>query len=94
MVRYPVRVAEDDNNTILVTFPDFPEAHTFGDTLARRLNVHLPQVDRLLNLKHGSKLDHAAHLIDVLSADGKSRGTGIVTVPVAAHSVPRWSRTM
>jgi hypothetical protein len=36
----------------------------------------------------------AAHLIDVLSADGKSRGTGIVTAPVAAHSVPRWSRTM
>jgi antitoxin HicB len=119
MVRYPVRLEEDDNNTILVTFPDFPEAHTFGDSkdealahavdaletiidayirdrrpipapsklqgdsialpallrtkvqlyeamrtqrvgkaeLARRLNVHLPQVDRLLNLKHGSKLD-------------------------------------
>ena len=36
----------------------------------------------------------SAHLIDVFSADGKSRGTGIVTVPVAAHSVPRWSRTM
>jgi len=36
----------------------------------------------------------AAHLIEVLSADGKSRGTGIVTAPVAAHSVPRWSRTM
>lgn len=35
-----------------------------------------------------------AHLIDVLSAVGKSRGTGIVTAPVAAHSVPRWSRTM
>ncbi len=25
--------------------------------LARLLNVHLPQVDRLLDLKHGSKVD-------------------------------------
>jgi antitoxin HicB len=25
--------------------------------LARRLNCHLPQVDRLLNLRHGSRLD-------------------------------------
>src|SRR6185503_18315270 len=36
----------------------------------------------------------SVHLIDVLSVVGKSRGTGIVTAPVAAHSVPRWSRTM
>ena len=28
-------------------------------------------------------------LIEVLSAVGKSLGTGIVTEPVAAHSVPR-----
>ena len=26
--------------------------------LARRLNWHLPQVDRLLNLKHASRLEH------------------------------------
>jgi antitoxin HicB len=120
MLRYPFRLAKDDNGTLLVTFPDFPEAHTFGDTkeeaearavdaletiidayirgrravpmpgpaagtpsvslpalvaakvqlyeamrtseigkaeLARRLNVHLPQVDRLLDVRHGSKLD-------------------------------------
>ena len=31
----------------------------------------------------------ASHLIDVLSAVGKSLGTGIVTELVAAHSVPR-----
>jgi antitoxin HicB len=128
MVRYPVTLAPDDNDTILVTFPDFPEAHTFGDDeseaiaraddaletvidayirdkrdipapsrvtgasvtlpslvaakvqiynqmrqqrvgkaeLARRLGAHLPQVDRLLDLKHGSKLDQleaAAHAL-------------------------------
>jgi antitoxin HicB len=115
---YPVRLTPDDNDTILVTFPNFPEAHTFGETtddalahavdalatvvdayirdrraipppspgkitvplpalmaskvalyeamrekhvgkaeLARRLNWHLPQVDRLLDVRHGSRLD-------------------------------------
>jgi antitoxin HicB len=115
---YPLRLAADDNDTILVTFPDFPEAHTFGKTadealvhavdalacvvdayirdrraiprpssgkitvplpalmaskvalyelmreqhvgkaeLARRLDWHLPQVDRLLDVRHGSRLD-------------------------------------
>ena len=29
---YPVLLTPDDNNTIRVSFPDFPEAHTFGDT--------------------------------------------------------------
>jgi len=128
MVRYPVTLAPDDNDTILVTFPDFPEAHTFGDDksealaravdaletvidayirdrrdiptpsaitnasvtlsslvaakvqiytamrqqhigkadLAKRLGAHLPQIDRLLDVRHGSKLDQleaAAHAL-------------------------------
>lgn len=115
---YPVRLEPDDNGTVLVSFPDFPEAHTFGDDgpdallraqdalatvidayikdrrpmpapseglprvpvpalvaakvqlyeamlagrikkseLARRLHWHLPQVDRLLDIRHGSKLE-------------------------------------
>lgn len=128
MVRYPVMLTQDDNNTILVTFPDFPEAATFGEDeaealvravdaletiidayirgkrdipapsavtdagvvlpplvhtkvqiyaamraqhvgkaeLAKRLNVYLPQVDRLLDVKHVSKIDQleaAAHAL-------------------------------
>ena len=117
---YPVRLERDDNDTILVSFPDFPEAHTYGNDvenaltrapdalataidayikdrrdiplpsaivtkhrvtvsalveakirlyetmrdakvrksdLARRLDWHLPQVDRLLEMTHGSKLE-------------------------------------
>src|SRR5262245_2757986 len=117
---YPVKLERDDNETILVSFPDFPEAHTSGDDvedalrrapdalataidayikdrrdiplpsavsakhrvtvpalieakirlyeamrdarvgkseLARRLDWHLPQVDRLLAMTHGSKLE-------------------------------------
>jgi antitoxin HicB len=120
MLRYPVKLQRDTNGTILVSFPDVPEAHTFGDDreealaravdaletalmgyvedrltipgpspfrrgpcivlpalteaklalysamragrmskteLARRLNCHLPQVDRLLDLGHSSRLD-------------------------------------
>lgn len=126
--RYPVRLMEDDNETVLIEFPDFPEAHTFGDTkeealeravdalatvidayiaerrdipapsrirgasvrlpalmaakvalyesmreqkvgkaeLARRLDVHLPQVDRLLDVRHGSRLDQLEAAFDVL----------------------------
>ncbi len=117
---YPIKLERDDNNTVLVSFPDFPEAHTFGEDvedalnraadalatavdayikgrrdiplpsavaakyrvtvpalveakirlyetmrdahigkaeLARRLDWFLPQVDRLLAMRHGSKLD-------------------------------------
>lgn len=117
---YPVTLERDDNNTVLVSFPDFPEAHTFGEDerdalahapdalataidayikdrrdiplpsaivtkfrvtvpaliqakvrlyeamksagvgkseLARRLDWHLPQVDRLLEMKHASRLE-------------------------------------
>jgi len=31
MQRYPVVLTQDDNETVLVTFPDFPEAATYGD---------------------------------------------------------------
>jgi antitoxin HicB len=116
---YRALLERDDNDTFLVTFPDFDEAHTFGETkeeallraqdalatvieayikdrrplpapsegpgalvpvpalivakmelhdamlhakvtkseLARRLDVHLPQVDRLLDIHHESRLD-------------------------------------
>ena len=32
-LHYPVEVTPDDNDTLMITFPDFPEATTFGDTL-------------------------------------------------------------
>jgi antitoxin HicB len=39
MLRYPIVLEWDDNGTLLVSFPDIPEAHTFGedeaDALAR-----------------------------------------------------------
>ena len=118
MLDYPVKLTADDNGTVLVTSPDFPELTTFGDDqdealaravdaleeaiaarvarraevpppsrgeyraglptltavkvllyqgmkdqnigkaeLARRLGWHLPQVDRVLDVQHHSRLD-------------------------------------
>ena len=33
-MRYPLELKPDTNGTVLVSFPDFPEAHTFGDDRA------------------------------------------------------------
>src|SRR3954462_13460307 len=37
MLRYPVKLTPDDNGTLLVTAPDFPEVTTFGDDEADAL---------------------------------------------------------
>ncbi len=37
MLRYRVTLEPDTNGTVLVSFPDFPEAHTFGDDEAEAL---------------------------------------------------------
>jgi len=131
MLRYPIVLRTDTNRTILVSFPDFPTANTFGDDpneaiaratelltdvladymerrqdipapspirkkhhavelpllveakiglyqamraagigkakLARRLNCHLPQVDRLLDLSHSSRLDQIESALSALN---------------------------
>ncbi len=147
-MEYPITLTRDTNGTVLVSFVDFPEAHTFGDDiadalrqapdalatvidayikdrrdlplpaagiakyrvtvpalieakmrlyetmraskvgkseLAKRLKWHLPQVDRLLAMRHGSKLEQLESafqamgkrlvfgLEDVVPAGGPSR---------------------
>jgi antitoxin HicB len=132
MLRYPVKLDRDTNGTILASFPDVPEAHTFGADreevlaraadaletaflgyledrraiptpsslkrrsfvtlpalteaklalysamrtarvskaeLARRLNCHPPQVDRLLDLRHRSRLDQLEAAFRALGKD-------------------------
>ena len=32
-MEYPITLARDTNGTVLVSFVDFPEAHTFGDDI-------------------------------------------------------------
>ena len=131
MLRYPVTLELDTNDTTLASFPDFPDAHTFGDDenealaraadlledviadyiesrrdvpppsrwkkrgpsvilpvlaeakirlyremresgirkvdLARRIGCHMRQVDRLLDLRHGSRLDQIEAAFAALS---------------------------
>lgn len=147
---YPVTLERDDNDTILVSFPDFPEAHTFGtdeadalthaqDALAtaidayikdkravplpsavvakyrvtvpalieaklhlyetmrtrrigkaelgRRLGWHAPQVDRLLAMTHGSKLEQ---LESAFGALGKRLVVGVEDLsPAPRRPAPR-----
>ena len=130
-MRYAIKLAPDDDGSLLVTAPDIPEAVTFGadraDALARaveaietaimgfmaarediprpkakgrefvalpalaaakialyramreegvgkaelgrRLSVALPQIDRLLDLRHNSRIDS---LVDALAAVGRT----------------------
>ncbi|HYL39425.1 MAG TPA: type II toxin-antitoxin system HicB family antitoxin [Bryobacteraceae bacterium] len=136
MLRYAVKLRRE-NGRVLVSFPDFPNVHTFGDdepdalargidaletmlaamiddkdeipeprpvrrrrsvvlpalteakiglyremrssgigkaALARRLRCHLPQIDRLLDLRHASRLEQ---LEQAFIALGKRIGLSI-----------------
>jgi antitoxin HicB len=33
MIAYPITLSHDDNGTLLVTSPDFPELTSFGDSI-------------------------------------------------------------
>lgn len=142
-MEYSVTLTQDDNDTVLVTFPDVEGAVTFGDTieealtrapealatileayikdrrpipppsarrtkyrvtvpalieakirlyeamraakvgkaeLGRRLDWHPPQVDRLLAMTHGSKLDQ---LEAAFGALGKRLVVGVEDVTAA-----------
>jgi len=46
-MEYPVTLTRDDNDTFLVTFPDVPEAVTYGDTKEAALEH---AVDALLTI--------------------------------------------
>ncbi|HYI63932.1 MAG TPA: type II toxin-antitoxin system HicB family antitoxin [Allosphingosinicella sp.] len=49
MYAYPVELEPDDNDTILVTFPDVPGAITFGETEAEALEQAVDALETILN---------------------------------------------
>jgi len=139
-MRYAVRLAKDDNGTIMVSVPDVPEAITYGATkkealeravdailsvfdecmrtrrpipapatsgavtveipvleaakialyqtmidqrvtkseLGRRLKVHLPQVDRILNVRHASQM---GQVVSAFQALGKRVELRVIDAP-------------
>ena len=66
---YPATLTPDPDGGFTVTFRDVPEAITEGDSrdeallraedaeLARRLRWHLPQVSRVLDPRHASRME-------------------------------------
>lgn len=76
MVRYPVALEPDDNGTVMVTFPDFPEAQTFGeneaDALARASDALATIVDGYIRARRplpvaSQILGHVAELSPLMS---------------------------
>ena len=144
-MQYPVTLTRDDNETMLVSFPDFPEAHSHGEDvadalahaqdalataidgyikdkrevprpssraarhhvtvpaliaaklalyeamrtagvgkaeLARRLDCHLPQIDRLLAMTHGSQVEQLEAAFQAL---GLRLVVGVEPLPAAPN---------
>jgi len=155
MWAYPLTIESDDNGTLLVSFVDIPEAHTFANDeqeiairatdcvltalegymkdrrpipapsreltgrvavlpplaaakialyeamrnagvrkaeLARRLRWHMPQVDRVLSLRHGSRLEHLEAALAALDHRLEMRVVRRVD-PHAHGSTPQPRRT-
>jgi antitoxin HicB len=76
MVRYSVVLEPDDNETVMVTFPDFPEAQTFGedeaDALARASDALATIVDGYIRARRplpapSAVSGHAAELSPLMS---------------------------
>ncbi len=61
--KYPVRIEKDDNNTLLVTFPDIPEAITFGETLEDAFERAIDCLDTALafRIKEGQALPKSSY---------------------------------
>jgi len=57
MFDYPVRLEPDDNDTILVTFPDVPGAITFGETEAEALDHAVDALESILSVMIADRRD-------------------------------------
>ena len=80
MLIYPVELTLDDNGTVLVTFPDVPEAVTFGDDEAEAL---LRAEDALLVMFSAYMDDHQP-IPEPSPLDGRS---GVALKAVVAGKV-------
>ncbi len=79
MLWYPVKLERDTNETILVSFRDFPEAHTFGDDEQEALA-------RAADLLEDVLADHIESRRDI-PAPGKGRkGDRLITVPALTEA--------
>ena len=76
MFAYPVILTPDDNDTLMVTFPDIPEAITYGETEAEALVWALDALETMLE----SYMDDKQRIPYPSPADGRP----VVVLPVVA----------
>jgi antitoxin HicB len=76
MLAYPVILTPDDNETFMVTFPDIPEAVTYGDSETEALVWALDALETMLE----SYMDDRQRIPYPSLADGRP----VVILPVVA----------
>jgi antitoxin HicB len=82
MLWYPVILEPDTNDTILVSFPDFPEAHTFGDDEKEALA-------RAVDLLEDVLADHIENRRDIPPPSKARKRDRLVTLPVLTEAKVR-----
>lgn len=87
MLRYPVKLAKDDNGTLLVTAPDFPEVTTFGEDEADALRH---AVDAIATAMQGRIADRS----DIPAPSAPRRGQRLVAIPALVTAKLALYRTM
>jgi len=87
MLGYAVTLERDTNNTTLVSFRDFPEAHTFGDDAKEALA-------RARDLLEDVLADYMEGRRDIPPPSKAGRREHLVSLPVLAEAKVRLYREM
>jgi antitoxin HicB len=73
VLQYPAVLEKDDNDTWLVTFPDFEDALTCGDTRAEALAHAVDALEMVIISRMKHKLD--------IPAPSAARGRPLISIP-------------
>jgi antitoxin HicB len=73
VLQYPALLEKDDNETWLVTFPDFDDAVTFGDTREEALSHAVGALEAVIVSRMKHKMD--------IPTPTPSRGRPLVSIP-------------
>jgi len=87
MLRYRIILERDTNDTVLVSFPDFPEAHTFGADDSDALV-------RAADLLRDVLADHVESRRDIPIPSKAGKHDHLVTLPALTEAKVRLYREM
>ena len=86
-LRYPVILEPDINDTVLVSFPDFPDAHTFGDDENEALA-------RAVDLLEDVLADYVDSRRDIPPPSKARKRDPLVSLPILSEAKVRLYREM